>query len=380
MDLMPLRRLGAVIAIACGLGGCAQLGPPPAVDALLAGSSFEPRPLPRSEALFELSPAMQQFIAERLRGPMRQRGPQLGLFHALSDGGHLRIDYDASRTRTAAEAFEARAGNCMSLVLMTAALARELGLSVSFQLVEVPEIWTLSERFVLLNGHVNLSLGAMPRGLSSREMGRYTIDFQPVEDARLSRVRPLAESTVVAMFFNNRAVELMEQGQLDEAFAHLRAALRSDPQHLNSLNTLGVLYRRAGDVGRAEQSLRLLLQVEPDNPHAGANLAGLLHELGRGEEALALERSLPPPPFADFSRGLKLAAAGDWSAALQAFERQLRRSPDFHGLHFQLARAHLKLGHLRQAKHHLELAEEQAPTMALRSRYQAKVQALRRAS
>lgn len=380
MSLSPLRRILATLVIASGLSACAQLGPPPAVDALLAGSKFEPRPLPSSEALFELSPPMRQFIAERLRGPMRLHGPQLGLYRALAEGGHLRIDYDASRTRTAAETFEARAGNCMSLVLMTAALARELGLTVNFQLVEVPEIWTLSERFVMLNGHVNLSLGALPRGLSSREMGQYTIDFQPVDDPRLSRVRPLAESTLVAMFFNNRAVELMEQGQLDEAFAHVRAALRSDPQHLNSLNTLGVLYRRAGDTQRAEQALRLLLQHEPGNHHAGANLAGLLHELGRVEEARALERSLPPPPFADFSLGLKLAATGDWPAALQAFERQLRRSPDFHGLHFQLARAHLQLGQLRQARHHLEQAEEQAPTTALRSRYHAKVQALRRAS
>lgn len=379
MDLSPLRRLCAALAITCALGGCAVIGPPPAVEAVLAGSRFAPLPLPREETLFELSPAMRQFLAERLRASLRKHGPQLGLFHALSEGGHLHIDYDASHTRTAAETFEARAGNCMSLVLMSAALARELGLGVSFQLVEVPEIWTLSERLVMLNGHVNLSLSAAPLGQVSTEMGRYTVDFQPVDEARLSRVQPLAEATVVAMFFNNRAVELMEQGQLDAAFAHLRAALRSDPRHLNSLNTLGVLYRRAGDAERAERSLRLLLAHQPDNRHAVANLAGLWRELGREAQAAALERDQPPPPFADFSEGLRLVAAGDWGAAVRAFERQLRRTPDFHGLHFQLARAHLQLGQSRQARHHLELAEELAPTSALRSRYQAKARALRRA-
>lgn len=380
MDLLLLRRWTLVIALAGALSGCAQLSPAPAVDTLVAGSAFAPQPVPSREALFALSPAMHAFVRERLRGPVRQHGLQRGLFEALSEGGHLRLDYDASHTRTAAEAFEARAGNCLSLVLMTAALARELGLGVSFQLVELPEIWTLSERFVRLNGHVNLSLEPAPRGPGAQEMGRYTIDFQPVETPWLSRVRPLTESTVVAMFFNNRAVELMEQGELDAAFAHLQAALRSEPRYLNSLNTLGVLYRRAGDLARAEGSLRLLLQHEPGNAHAAANLAALWRAQGRVDEASALERGLPPSPFADYSLGLRLAAAGDWPAALQALERQLRRSPEFHGLHVQLARVHLQLGHRRQARYHLEQAQEQAPTADLRARYQAKVQALRGSS
>jgi len=380
MDFSTCRRQLAALLLFGGLSGCAQLsGPPPNAEPLLLGARFANLPLPSADALFELSPAMKEFLRTEMRAPVRQHGPQLGLFRALSEGGHLRIDYDASRTRTAAETFDARAGNCLSLVLMTAALSRELGMSVSYQLVEVPDIWTRSERFVLLNGHVNLSLGSVPRGLSSREMGRYTVDFQPVEDPRLSRVRPLAEQTVVAMFFNNRAVELMEQSQYDQAFAHLRAALQADPHYLNSWNTLAVLYRRSGDVSRAERALQALLAVEPGNRHAASNLAAIWRDQGREADALALEQRLPPPPFADFDRGLRLASQGQWQQALSAFERQLRLAPDFHGVHYQLARAHAQLGHLHQAREHLELAMEQAPTGSLRQHYQAKVKALRRA-
>ncbi len=374
-----LLRSGWAALLALLLSACASVPPPPAVEALLDGARFAPRPVPDAKALFAISEPMHAFIHRELRPAVRQLGPQRGLYRALSEGGYLRIDYDASLTRNAAQTFEARAGNCMSLVLMTASLARELGLRVNYQLVEVPEIWTLSERFMMLNGHVNLSLGEAPRSLGFPEMGRYTIDFQPVDDMRIRRVRPLGEETLVAMFFNNRAVELMEQGELDDAFAHLRAALRSDPSHWNSLNTLGVLFRRAGDPRRAEAALKLLLQLEPDNRHAASNLAGLWRELGRVDEALALERNLPPSPFVDYVRGLELVAARDWSAALRAFQRQLRRSPDFHGLHFQLARVHLELGDVREARRHLEQAEQQAPTGSLRVRYQAKVQALRRA-
>jgi hypothetical protein len=46
------------------------------------------------------------------------------LFDALYGNGRLRLDYDSAMTRNATEAFAARSGNCLSLVLMTAAFAR----------------------------------------------------------------------------------------------------------------------------------------------------------------------------------------------------------------------------------------------------------------
>ena len=47
-------------------------------------------------------------------------------------------------TRNAAEAFDARSGNCLSLVIMTAAFAKELGLPVRYQNVFVDEAWSRS--------------------------------------------------------------------------------------------------------------------------------------------------------------------------------------------------------------------------------------------
>lgn len=383
---MALRiALGAAAcgALLAGLTGCAAPSRPTAaqLEDLWDDAHFGSPALPAAEPLFALSPAMRGFLATEMRAAARQHGALNGLFRALQQDGRLRLEYDASLTRTASEAFEARAGNCLSLVLMTAALAREMGLSVQYQLVEVPDIWSRSDQFLLLNLHVNLSLGSGPLALGSTrswDAGRTLIDFQPFEDPRLARVRPLGEPTLVAMYFNNRAVERMEQGDPAGAYAALRAALRADPAHLNALNTLAVLYRRAGLPARAEAALRLALALEAHNRHAAANLALLLRASGRAAEAERLEANLPAPPFADFDRGLQLAGQAQWEPALRAFERQLRRSPDFHGLHFQLARVHFELGHLEQARRHLEEAAEQASTLGLRSRYETKLKALRR--
>jgi transglutaminase-like putative cysteine protease len=53
------------------------------------------------------------------------------------------LEYDAEETLNASEAFDRKSGNCLSLVLMTAAMARELGLDVRFQNVRMDDSWTV---------------------------------------------------------------------------------------------------------------------------------------------------------------------------------------------------------------------------------------------
>ena len=49
----------------------------------------------------------------------RTRSRQRALYDALYERGHLKIEYDAAMTRNASETFDAHAGNCLSLVIMT---------------------------------------------------------------------------------------------------------------------------------------------------------------------------------------------------------------------------------------------------------------------
>src|SRR5205814_2507802 len=87
------------------------------------------------------------------------RGYQQGFVEALYTKGKLKLEYESTETRNAAEAFDARAGNCLSLVIMTGALAKELGFPVRYQRVYVDDTWGRSGDVYFSIGHVNLSLG-----------------------------------------------------------------------------------------------------------------------------------------------------------------------------------------------------------------------------
>ena len=121
-----------VLLMSLLLLGCASVAPPPvASEAVFHDALFAPpaRP-PDARALFELTPAMRRHLAERIAPQVRRHGAPRALLDALYTQGDLRLEYESLHTRTAAEAFDERRGNCLSLVLMTAAFARELELPV----------------------------------------------------------------------------------------------------------------------------------------------------------------------------------------------------------------------------------------------------------
>src|ERR1051326_1528582 len=139
------------------LSACATLPPAGNVDALLADALFPPpAETIRVEDVLALDAPMRQFAATTIASHIRQSGPRQGLFEALRD--ELKLDYDAAMTRTAAEAFQARSGNCLSLLLLTAAFAHELDIPVQYQSVYGFDTWSRGGGIAFLSGHVNLVL------------------------------------------------------------------------------------------------------------------------------------------------------------------------------------------------------------------------------
>jgi Tfp pilus assembly protein PilF len=370
-------RVGCLL-LALALGGCAVKGPLETAD-LWADARFKPVAVPSAAEVLAPSPAMRRFLATEFPSYQRKHGSRDGLFYALRDQAGLQLLYDGSGTRTAAEAFDARAGNCLSLVLMTVALARELNLPVQINEVDVAPLWSRSDQFMTLSGHVNVSLDE--RWTQAARSRRMTIDFLPIDPELALRAQAISDARALAMFMNNRAVEALERGQTDAAYAHLRRALAIDPAYTNALNTLGTVYRARGEWGLAERSWQRLLSVAPDHVHAISNLELLLRTQHRLAEADGLVRRLAglrdETPFVAYAQGVQAAQRGDWPAARTAFERELKLAPHFPELHLWLARTYLQLGDRVQADAALAQAQERATTPVQRQRYQAKLEALR---
>ena len=372
-----------VLLLSTLLAACATAPAPQPSDPLFKDSLFA-APSERIDAkdVFAVSPEMKEYLTVQIGPQLRIHGRQRGLIDALYNKTQLKLEFDSVTTRTAAQAFAARSGNCLSLVIMTGAFAKELGLSARYQKVYIDETWSRSGDNYLFIEHVNLTLSErMPEvGFGHVDVDPMIIDFLPPQDVRGLRVRAIGEETVLAMYMNNRAVESMTRGQLDDAYWWARESIKQDPQFLSAYNTLGATYRRHGNLAEAERAFNYALARDPNNTHVMANLATVLNDLGRVAEAKELSAKLaqidPNPAFSYFKRGLAAMEAKDYNTASDMFAKEVERAPYYHEFHFWLALSYLGLGDYDKARKQLTQAMENSTTRTDHDLYAAKLDRL----
>jgi len=378
-----LLQVGAIL-FAASLAGCAHM--PTArtgdVTPLFHDALFKrPAEPADSRAIFAVDTSMRRFLAEQIVPQTHHEDPRQALLDALN--GKLLIDYDSQMTRTASQTFAAREGNCLSLVIMAAALAKQLDIRVTYQEVYDFDTWSRDAGFAILSQHVNLVLG--PRIPSTRifqsDATPMIVDFLPPREVAEAVSRPIPEQTVVAMYMNNRAAEVMVGGDIDRAYWFARAALAADPGFADAANTLGIIYLKRNHLAPAERAMRYALQRDPDNIPALSNLSGLLATEGRTAEAQELAQRLAGiqrhPPFEFYDRGMDAMQAGQFKEAARLFEKALAERPYDVPSHFELAIAAMHLGDTRRARKQLELAEQNSSTPESRAIYAAKLRHLK---
>lgn len=335
--------------------------------------SFDPA------SVFELSPEMRNYLREEGIASLRSVGRAKSLLYSLYNKDKLQLEYDSAYTRTAREAFEAKSGNCLSLVLMTAAFAKEMGLPIRYQSVFTPENISRSEGTVYYSDHVNLLLGQVDVNVVAVNPNEplLVVDFLTPDQTSGLRTITISEQTILAMYMNNRAAEALHAKHLDEAYWWAKKGIESDSAFLATYNTLGLIYLHNGNTTEAERAFRYVLNIEPANYAALANLTKLMQKQGNTAEADVLEQRLrsikATPPFYYFDIGMKAMQAKDYQTARDNFLLEINRSafnPDFN---FWLAGAYIGLNDRVTARKYLIIARDNATTAADRNLYESKL-------
>ena len=370
-----------LLLIAFVLGGCATAPTnAPDTSVLLQDALFAP-PTDKitTDGLFDSSPAMKAYLRSTDFKHMARRGGALGLIDALYTRGQLQLEYDTTATRGAAETFDSKSGNCLSLVIMTAAFARELGLIPLFQVVEAGDTWTRSGELYMSNDHVNLLLGRRSGRMNGLDdtAGLLMVDFLPPEEMTGFRVKRIGEEMVLAMYLNNRAAEALAENRIDDAYWWARKAVADYPHYTPAINTLGVVYQRRERADLAERAYRFALKQDPDSDVTMYNLVPLLAKTGQHEESQRLAKRLASiravPPFHHFRSGIEAMRRGDYELARDLFQKEVRRAPYYDEFNYWLGMAYLKLGDHKAAREQLELAVKNSSVGGTRNKYAAKL-------
>ena len=153
-----------------------------------------------------------------------------------------------------------------------------------------------------------------------------------------------------------RALQLHQQGRVEEAERLYREILGEDPANAIATHYLGMAAWHRGDRVEAERLMRAALASDSSIPDFHNNLGLLLRDTRRLEEAIACYRKaleVEPRWLEAFSNlGLALEAAGRADEAVAAYREALAREPRFATAHQNLALALFARGDFRDGLPH----------------------------
>lgn len=296
---------------------------------------------------------------------------------------NINLAYKSGANVIAAQAFQNREANCLSLTIMAYAIAKEAKLDVAFQSVDVPEYWVRNGEVNMLTGHVNLKV---LKPISAHKMvflekTEIEIDFDPFVNKKAFPKHRIFKNTVLAMFYNNKGANAMVNGDYLSAYAYLRAAINADPLFSSAWGNLAILYRFKGYEENAIATYRHAISLNHNNLTAMANLSMLLHVNGGYEEAKRLDahimRKRANNPYYYALLGDEKLYQGAYSAAINHYRKAIKLNKNIHEFYFGLAKVYYLLDEMDKAENYLKKAMAKTRVAQLDKQYLAKLNILK---
>lgn len=264
----------------------------------------------------------------------------------------LDLHYELTPTRTAIETFHAHKGNCLSFVNLFVGLSRENDLNPFYVEVTDYQRWSHQAGMVVSQGHIVAGM------YLDGELKTY--DFLPFRPKAYRAFHPIDDLQAAAHYYNNLGAEALLRGEPVAARTLIETAAKIAPNFPKALNNLGIVRARARDNAGAEDAYRRALAAEPDNSIVMSNLARLMQQTGRSDQAAEMftqvEAANTSNPYFFVYQGEMALASGDNQKALDYMAKALRLDTESADVHVGLVKVYLALGDAEKARHHLERA------------------------
>ncbi|MCW8092622.1 tetratricopeptide repeat protein [Alteromonas sp. ASW11-130] len=303
------------------------------------------------------------------------------LVENIFDHTKMGLSYRNNANSTASETFDNRTANCLSLSIMTFAMAKYAGLDAAFYVVDIPEYWVRQSGFDVLNGHINLKISPEKEPNSIVLLSEIVdVDFDPQDIRNQFPRKRIAPDRALAMFYVNKGAEALMQNSYSKAYAYFREAVLTDPEYSSTWTNLGVLFRINGYYEAAEKAYRHSLALDESNWTAWENLAYLMNRTDRKNEGNAilnrLKRLRLHNPFYHQILGEKAFEKGEYAKAIRHYRNGLKLDRKKAQILFGLGKSYYAEGNINKAAHYLSLAARFAPNKDLEKRYQSKLSLL----
>ncbi len=333
-------------------------------------------PVETPAQVMALSPELRTRLQDEvIAGVKSPRARFNRLLHLVFEPGGLNLVYQDDATRSVAQTYATRTANCLSFTMLFIALARAAGLEAHAQEIRETLAWKQDSGLFYRVDHVNTVV---------RVAGDdYLVDILRDSVIALREPAIVSDQRLLAHYYNNLAMADLAQDRIAPATKEMDTALALDANYANNWNNAGVLHLRNGDEAAAEQAYAKALALEPDNTSALANMLHLVQRRGDSEREQSLRAQLDrlqqSDPFFHFLQAEEDEQAGDWTHAIEHYQRAIRLHGGEPRFYAALAHAYAASGDTRSAIRAYSHAQWLS-TGPARDEYRKQIDALRKDS
>lgn len=355
---------------------------PPKKPALkLHSHSFKNVEVPDVESIFYLDELQKQRFLQFFNAQEQAHLPKnerlFSYLEQVIDGFHFR-----GETYSADVAIKKQSGNCLSLAILTTALAKLAGLDIDYQRVNSAPVYHRFHNVMTLSSHVRTYLyypeTPNEEGEVTLVRAKLIVDYFPQGGNVGGHL--VKESEFIAMFYQNLAGDALVKGDYDLAFSLLNKGLKISPFNAETLNTMAVLFKQVGDLENAELLFQYAMKHTSGSVNVLSNYATLLRESNRTKIAENLEKQLEniddDNPYRWYDIADKHFQKSNFLQALRYYKKAIETAPYLHEGYFGLAKTFYQMGRSEEASIAMQKAMELAYVPDEQFLYQAKLRLL----
>lgn len=334
----------------------------------LALKDFDP------SSVFRLSPDIKFEVLSRFATtPNDLIGKRVSQWMLAKDG--LNMKYDLTANLTPVEAYRQRRGNCLSFTLLLAALTKQLGVDIKFNLVETPQTWDLNESLgMIFLRHIN--------GVQKIDYRNQSLIFDlAVEQYSPGYPQKIIHPTeAVALLQNNMALDLIAERKLVKAERLFKSAISTYPENPDIWVNYGVLKKRQGEFNKAIFAFRKAYKLNPRNILAVSNLERIYKQQGQQDLAenfaKAANAARKSNPYLHYFSAIEAYKDENYKTALKSTNKALglhKYDPRFYELKNLIAQ---RQGNFNTARRALIKARRLASNQVQAKKFNNKIESI----
>lgn len=330
--------------------------------------------IPSKDALFNLTPAQEKQFFAYFNDPKYSEIDSHNRIYGFLLNSTYDFNYKAI-TQTASETMGQKQGNCLSLAILTTALANKAQVYLEYQLVDSTPVFEKKNDIIIRGMHIRSLL----YGYEGSSSGRI-IDYFPGD--RSWFVGNVSELIFISMYYNNIAVDYINVGDNETAYWYARTALEYAPNYALNLNTMAIIQRAAGDIATAENIYKYGIETSKDKLVLLKNYRLLLQQEGRYSEAQKvtdqLDNFFDSNPFGWLNLADNALAKGELNEAKKYYKKAIKKASYLPLGYLGLSKTLFAQGQFKKAKTMLILAKENDHNSNNQAMYEAKLDTLTR--